>query len=173
MKRLRNSEGLPGDQKDCTKILGNPQIARKHPPELPQNRHPFAIGQGSECNPPKTVAMPAQSFPGNCGVIADSRRSKGNSVSSHPRGQQITINPELALFFKPFQIAAQHNQTGLQLDCRTKKVCNVIDLIALRLHGLQVNCGNCKSHRGTETSNPLNLLQSPHTDCISILPPVT
>ena len=154
--------------------MGNPQIARKHP-QLPQNLHPSAIGQGSWCNPPKTVAMPAQSYEilGIVMSIADSRRSKGNSVSSHPRGQQITINPELALFFKPFQIAAQHNQTGLQLDCRTKKVCNVIGLIALRLHGLQVNCGNCKSHRGTEHSNPLNLLQSPHTDCISILPPVT
>ena len=40
---------------------GNTQIARKRP-RLPQNLHPFAIGQGSECNPPKTVAMPAQSF---------------------------------------------------------------------------------------------------------------
>ena len=28
----------------------------------PQNRHPFAIGQGSECGPPETPAMPAQSF---------------------------------------------------------------------------------------------------------------
>ena len=45
--------------------------------------------------------------------------------------------------------------------------------IALELHGLQVNCGNCTPQGGIMTSNPSNLLQSFHTDCISIPPPVT
>ena len=119
--------------------------------------------------------------PGDCGGIADSRQSNCNPVSRHPTGHRIAIDPELALFRNPFQIAAQpnltdsnqHNQTGSQLDCRTTKDCNAIDMIALRLHVLQVDCGNCTSHRGIKTSNPSNLLQSFHTDCISILAQVT
>ena len=54
----------------------------------------------------------------------------------------------LALFCNPSQIVAQStqkrlHQTGSQLDCRTTKDCNAIARIALKLHGLQVNCGNC------------------------------
>ena len=177
---MRNREGLPGDQKDCTKILGNIQIARKRP-RLPQNRHPFAIGQGVQSTQNRGNAGTIFFNPGNCGEIAYSRRSSRNSVSNHPRGQRSAIDPELALFRNPSQIAAQptktdsnqHNQTGSQLDCRTTKDCNVIGRIALKWHGLQVNCGNCTSHRGIKTSIPSNLLQSFHTDCVSILPPDT
>ena len=145
---MQNCEGLPGDQKDCTKILGNKQIARKHP-QLPQNRHPFATGQGSECNPPKTVAMPAQSF-AILGIVAK-LHIPGDPIASRSKPPQRPTDCN-----RP----NQHNQTGSQSDCRTTKDCNAIDMIALRLHVLQVDCGNCTSHRGIKTSNPSNLLQS-------------
>ena len=85
------------------------------------------------------------------------------SFATHPRSRHN----------RPKNDLNQHNQTGLQLDCRTTKDCNVIGRIALKWHGLQVNCGNCTSHRGIKTSIPSNLLQSFHTDCVSILPPDT
>ena len=87
------------------------------------------------------------------------------SFATHPRSRHN----------RPKNDLNQHNQTGLQLDCKTKKDCKAIGWIVLKLHGLQVNCSNCTSHRGIRTGNPLNLLQSSyfHTDCASILPQVT
>ena len=164
---MRNREGLPGDQKDCTKILGNPQIARKHPPELPQNRHPFAIGQGSECNPPKTVAMPAQSFailrivvelqiPGDPITILFQTTPEANGLQSTQNRPSFATHSRLR-HNRPKNNSNQHNKPGLQLNCRTTKDGNVIGVIALKLHGLKVNCGNCTPHGGTKTSNPSNL----------------
>ena len=74
----------------------------------------------------------------------------------------------LALFCSSSQIAAQStqnqlHQTGSQLDCRTTKDCKAIGRIALKLHGLQVDCNNCVPRRGIDQqqSNPFSDIPEP------------
>ena len=55
------------------------------------------------------------------------------SFATHPRSRHN----------RPKNDLNQHNQTGLQLDCKTKKDCKAIGWIALKLHRFQVNCSNC------------------------------
>ena len=160
---MRNRKGLPGDQKDCTKILGNPQIAREHS-QLPQNQHPFAIAiRAQSATHPKPWQcrhnlLQSWGLWWNCRFQAI--QPQGPTDCNQQSG--------LALFCSSSQIAAQStqnqlHQTGSQLDCRTTKDCKAIGRIALKLHGLQVDCNNCVPRRGIDQqqSNPFSDIPEP------------
>ena len=160
---------LPGDRRiapksrDIHKLQPTVPDCPQNPPEVPQCLHNLLqfraiqrIGTGLQiqCNPVSTR-------PTGLRIATERPRASHSrpSFAIHP----VQSNPG----------RSRHDQTRLQLDCETTKDCNVIGRIALKLYGLQVNCSNYTSHSGIEASNPSNLLQSLHTDCIPILPPVT
>ena len=98
-----------------------------------------------ECNPPKTVAMPAQPFsilgivaklhiPGDPVAIPFQTTREANGVQSTQNWPSFATHPRL-----------RHNRpkpTPIKLDCRFTKDCNVIDMIALRLRQLHVTQGD-------------------------------
>ena len=141
-------------QRNLQHIFGNPQnpgaILYNRRTKPPQNWHPFAIGQGSECNP--TVAMPVQSFailgivvelhiPGDPITILFQTTPEANGLQSTQNRPSFATHSRL----RHNRPKNNSNQTGSQCDCRTTKDGNAIDMIACiagRLRQLHVTQGD-------------------------------
>ena len=106
--------------------------------------------QGSERNPPETVAMPAQSFailgivvelqiPGDPIAILFQATPMATGLQSTQNLPYFATHLSSSSRIDPKNDSNQHNQTGSQLNCRSTKDCNVIGRIALKLYGFHTN----------------------------------
>ena len=139
----RGLKGLhqnPGKSTNCKRTF----------PIAPESASFRNRNQGSERNPPKTEAMPAQSFailgivvelqiPGDPIAILFQATPEATGLQSTQNLPYFATHLSSSSRIDPKNDSNQHNQTGSQLDCRSTKDCNVIGRIALKLYGFHTN----------------------------------
>ena len=121
---------LPGDRRiapksrDIHKLQPTVPDCPQNPPEFPQCLHNLLQFRAIQ-------------------RIGTGLQIRCNPVSTRPTGLRIaTERPQESQSRPSFAIHPgrnRHNQTRLQLDCKTTKDCNSIGRVASKLHGLQGN----------------------------------